>query len=264
MAASTKEQGQENRESALRSCARLGYMTIRQFAMIQWRRCDKSAMRMAARTLQRLADDKLIVRRRDGDSITSEQLCALSAAGAGWVRENIEALPCDKKHGRDWIRHAHPHRTACNDAYAALRKRLAPGSGLVTELEVRSGELETPIISFTEDHKTVTKIPDLLLTTREGVVWIEVEHSRRNDKDLERIIFAMRKMFSTESGVITVVFIVTRPVARKIGERLRKKLTHNYADALPRQVKELDAKILSKLTVFELNPETLELTSIPV
>jgi hypothetical protein len=58
-------------------------------------------------------------------------------------------------------------------------------------------------------------------------------------------------------------FVVTSPAARTIGKRIKNRLTHRPETGWPRQIKELDARILAlHIAVSELDPETLELREI--
>lgn len=60
-------------------------------------------------------------------------------------------------------------------------------------------------------------------------------------------------------------FVVTPPAARTIGKRIKSRLTHGPESGWPRQVKELDARILAQhLAASELDSETFELREIPL
>jgi len=88
-----REQGKQYRVLVLRALARVGYATTRQLAKMVWWRCDESTRKMCGRTLRCLLKERLIVTKRDGDSVNGEQLAAVTAAGAAWLAVNGDPLP---------------------------------------------------------------------------------------------------------------------------------------------------------------------------
>jgi hypothetical protein len=256
-----REQGMHYRVQMLRALARLGYATTRQLAKIVWRRCDGSTRKMTGRTLRGLVDSGYIVTKRVGDSVNGEQLAAVTIAGATWLAEHGDPLPYGKAHARDWLRHAHSHRTACNSVYAAT-VGLFPDTRAWSELEIRAGMAPLAQLAYSFDGAVLGKIPDVLLELIGGLAWVEVENSWRSDKDLRKVVASMRAM-AVDKRVTEVHFVITAPGAKSIGARLRKALTHGPQSAWPRQVKELDARILGQyVKVFTLNSETLELSPV--
>jgi hypothetical protein len=257
-----REQGMQYRVLVLRALARLGYATTRQLAKMVWWRCDDSTRKMAGRTLRWLLKRSYIVTRRDGDSVNGEQLAAVTVAGAAWLAENGDPLPYGKAHARDWLRHAHSHRTACNSAYAAT-VGLFPDGCAWSELEIRAGLSPMGQLAYTSyEGEVLNKIPDVVLDRPDGLVWVEVENGFRSNKDLTKVIASMRAM-TNDKRITQVHFIITAPGAKTIAERLRKALTHGPESGWSRQVKESDARILSQyLKVFLLNSNTLELSPV--
>lgn len=256
-----REQGMHYRVQMLRALARLGYATTRQLAKIVWGRCDGSTRKMAGRTLRWLLDSGYIVTRRDADSVNGEQLAAVTIAGATWLARNGDPLPYGKAHARDWLRHAHSHRTACNSVYAAATG-LYPNRCAWSELEIRAGLAPLGQLEYSFDGAVLGKIPDVLLELPAGLAWVEVENSYRSDKDVAKVLASMRAMV-IDKRVTEVHFIITAPGAKSIGTRLRKALTHGPDSGWPRQVKELDARILAQyVKVSTLNSETLELSPV--
>lgn len=263
-----REQGKQYRGLVLMALARLGYATTRQLAKAVWWRCDESTRKMCGRTLRWLLKCGYIVTKRDGDSVNGEQLAAITAAGATWLAEHGNPLPFGKAHARDWLRHAHSNRTACNSAYVASGG-LFPDAGAWSELEIRAGL--APITQLTyhlEDSASghveeLNKIPDVLVELADGrFAWVEVENSWRSDKDLTRVVASMRAMAADER-IAQVHFVITAPGAKTIGARLRKALTHGPDSGWPRQRKELDARLLAQyVKVFSLNSDNLELSPV--
>jgi hypothetical protein len=215
---------------------------------------------MASRTLRWLLERGLVVARRDGDGVNlanHELLFALNQAGAQEVRRQGSSLVAAKVHARDYLRHAHAHRTACNSVYVAMR------GNVWSELEVRSGECPVASFRYQLNGVDAEKIPDLVATDGAGFEWIEVENSWRSEKDLVKVVDCMRAMFSDWTKITRMHFVITAASSRGIGERLKERLTHGLDFAWPRQAKERDARILTQhLRVSELDPVTLELREV--
>jgi len=249
------------RTLVLEALSHVGYATTRQVAKMVWRECDDSSRKMAGRTIRWLRESGYIVTRRDDDSVNGEMLVAVTAAGANWLARLGEPLPQGKAHARDWLRHAHSHRTACNSVYAA-RAGLPGDRCAWSELEIRAGLSPLSQIEYQFDEQVLHKIPDVLFERLDGLVWVEVENSFRSDKDMAKVVASMRRM-AVDKRIAEVHFVITAPGAKTIGQRLRKQLTHSPESGWPRQVKERDARLLATMMkVFTLNSETLEL--IPV
>ncbi|MDH6155968.1 hypothetical protein [Janthinobacterium sp. CG_23.4] len=256
-----REQGALYRVLTLRALAYLGYATTRQIAKIVWRQCDGSSRKMAGRTLRWLHEHGYIVTKRDGDSVNGEQLAAVTAAGAKWLAKNGDPLPFGKANARDWLRHAHSHRTACNSVYAATAGLLADRCAW-SELQIQADMAPFKQLAYSHEGVVQGKVPDVLLQLTIGLAWVEVENSWRSDKDLAKVVASMRTMF-VDPRIAQVHFVITAPGAKTIGARLRKALTHDAQSGWPRQAKELDSKILNGfMKVFMLNSETLELSAV--
>lgn len=261
---SKRDKGMAYRTATLRFLARVGYASTRQVARAVWWRCDESTRKMAGRTLRWLLSRGYIVTRRDGDSINGEQLTAVTRAGADWLASVDEPLPYGKAHARDWLRHAHAHRSACNSVYAAS-VGLFPDTTAWSELEVRAKLAPLSAFSYSVEGVPFTKVPDLVTELVDGFEWVEVENAYRGSSDFNKLVAFLRALFREQSGsgVVRAHFVVTAPGARSIGSRLRRAMTHGLDSWWPRQVKELDARILAKhLKVSVLNHETLELEEV--
>lgn len=264
--ATKREIGFAYRVNALRVLSRLGYATTRQLARLILGGCDANQRKMVGRTLRWLSDNRYIVLRRNNDSINGEQLSALTTAGARWLLQHQEVLPGRKAHGRDWLRHAHSHRTACNSVFAAFGALAQEDT--FSELEVREDRCPISKFKFMLDNAEYLKIPDLVrkIETDEDVdayEWIEVENSWRNDKDLLKMVNCMRAMFYNRNKIFRVRFVVTSPAARSIQKRITKLMTHKADSGFSRIIRELDARILRDHLVFsELDHENLTLESL--
>lgn len=258
-----RELGYLYRVHALMALAHLGYATTRQLARIVHRECSASTRKMMTRTIRWLLEERLVVVKRDGDSVAGEMLVALTAKGAGWLAEHGEPLPGGKAHARDWLRHAHSHRTACNSVYASLCG-LLPEPGGWSEVEIRNGSAPLTEYAYSLEGNSTLKIPDVLMQLHDGAfAWIEVENSWRSDKDMQKLRAFLRSIFWVPGQVREVRFVITRPGAKTIGERLRRLLSHSPDSGSPRQVREVDARILSQhVSVFSLENDSLELSPV--
>lgn len=273
---STRDTSLKNQNMTLRLLARLGYATTRQIARGVWLDVTPSTRKMANRTVNALLEQKLIVEKRD--DVNSERLVALTKAGVQRLKTVADlSLARDKPHARDWLRHAHAHRTAANSVFVA-------GSVLVddwegeTELEIRLGDAEkmpaahckykSGVDANIEEHKIAdTVLYHYDLEAEKDVnVWVEVEQSSRSAKDLVKCVDWLRAMYSKpEPNADEVWFVITAPGANRIGERLKKALTPGgfVEDARPKHAKDLDQDILKKrVKVFKLDPDTLNLTAV--
>lgn len=267
---SKTEPGEAYGDQLIVLLAATGYATVRQIAKHIWGRCDDSARKMAGRKLRQLLKDKLIVCKRDGGAkkVSNEMLYALSSAGAKRARAVGDPLVAEKVHARDYLRHAHAHRTACNSVYCAWPIDVA----IWSELEVRSkvSPIHEYSYCFQTDPfaagKAESKIPDLIADAGNGrFEWIEVENSWRSEKDLIKMIQCMQMMFLQDRRFECVHFIVTTPVAKTLGKRLKQRLTFVPGSGERRAIKEISARILAKhIRISILDPFTLTLTRVPI
>lgn len=266
-----KALGKENREITLKLISILGYATTRQIAKtLRENELSHSSLNSATRMLRIMRDEKLILTERLGDLINNEQIAGLADKGARYLNEEFGD---NRTNTRDYMRHQHAHRTACNSVFCAYpNTRLEVIAALNgrdrtvwSELEIRQGTAPICKFDFTYDGEKMQKIPDLLWLgekdTAEGVqetlVWVEVENNWRSEKDLNKLVWAMQVM-STKP--VYFEFVITKSVAHSIKERLRVKLLHTKETGVPRQQMMRDDEIWKKLTFKELNHETLALT----
>lgn len=258
-----KELGEHRRKRALELLARTGYASTRQIALFLHGSCTESTRRMTRNTMLWLAKNKLVVSRREGTGIinvNTEQLFALNAAGVSAARDlGIEPLG-GKLHARDYLRHAHGHRTACNSVFANLAAR---GVEVWSELEIQNEQAPLKAHQFwSSDGEQLGKIPDLLARrpSSGGLVWIEVENTYRSEKDLQKLVDAMRSLIEQEV-VESFNFFVTAKGGMGIKQRLLQRLTHRPDSGWSAPVRALDERIKRHIAVAEVDPETLLLKS---
>ncbi len=255
--------GAQYRTDTLLLLAKIGYGSTRQIARGVWGRCDKSSRRMASRTLRWLLDRRYLVSKREGDGVNlvnHEALFALSHKGAIEALRWGVSMVADKVHARDYLRHAHDHRTVCNSVFVAW-----PNGEIWSELSVRTEEAPVNSYKYQSESKALRKIPDLIAISDGRYEWVEVENSWRSEKDLSKVVECIRAMFADGRHHIgRMHFVVTDPAARTIGQRISKRLTHGPDSGWSRQTKELDARVLQRhLRFSELNEATLELRELP-
>lgn len=258
--------GQENRFKTLAILTRLGYATTRQVAMTLFGSCTASSRQMAGRTIRWLLDRGYVVERRDCMSVAGERMIALTRSGAQAI-EASATLPLGRGHARDWLRHAHSHRTAANSVFCSVARSLDEDPGF-SELEIRAGEAPPALsaFSYTCQGEAVRKVPDLLLHGSDGEapIWVEVENTCRSARDLERVVAFLRCVFvRPQPPVSKVWFVITSPSASRVWHRLQAAMTHAPGSGESRLVRELDARILAeRVVVLNLDPERLELSRV--
>lgn len=262
---SKQQTGHEDRVAAMTLLTRLGYASTRQIAMGSYGACTPSARNMASRMLRDLLGRGYLVEKRDGNTVNGERLVALSRAGVNALAQ-MEPLPAGRKHGRDWLRHAHAHRTACNSVFVAHLGVQAPNHHQGrTELEIQSGLAPSGLVPyrFRSDGELHQKIPDLLLSASGGMAptWVEVENSWRGARDFRKLIGFLRSVFSRpEPPVSKVLFVSTSPASRSIGNRLRAALSHEHGSGYSRIIQELDRRILDRhIEVAQLDADLMML-----
>lgn len=270
MKTSKKEIGQLYRQHAIELLARLGYATTRQLAKTVFGSTQESKKKMLGRTMRWLVAHGLVASKRlpvlGVGALNSETIYALTEAGAAVARSFGTALPNKRIHGRDYMRHAHPHRTACNSVFCATRHMA------FSELEIRAEEAPLNRVAVHEDGKVkFHKIPDLIvqLAGDSRLIWVEVENTYRSAEDLTKMIETLREMYNSKASLklARVDFVVTNPSAKRIAERLREKLLYEAPDdekrVVPVLLKELDKKIFNSfIGVSILDTETLTLQAV--
>lgn len=181
----------EREERLLKSLARFGFLRTRDCAALRplWAKgatgepvldapvASASDVRMAQRTLRRLADARQVLRGQAPDGST---IYALSEAGA----RRLQQMGIAATTGKDLVRafsSAHfRHRMIANEI--AIRG-LLDGYKVSTERETSQNK------SLAGDEGVVGKKPDVLLRGADGRIWwCEVERSRKNAADYSKLL----------------------------------------------------------------------------
>lgn len=269
MALNKQQQGEINRLRVLLYISKVGYASLKQIARAIWQRTDASALVMAGRTLKWLTEEKYIVTRRD--TIKSELLVTLTKKGTRWLAERDFTLPDHREHARDWLRHAHPHRTACNSVHTCFYTGNYDNPGVWSELEIRAQiapvfeqkyVIQRDAFALKEIH---TKIPDVIAESTTGFEWIEVENCSRSEADFEKLILAMRQMrFAKDTQISNVHCIIASPAAERFSTRLKAYLSGGLGAFSPAQ-QQLNLQLLKEqfIKISRLNHSDITLESLP-
>jgi len=162
---------EENELNILEHLHRFGWLTTRMVSALVWPNASQGES-MARRTLKRLADSKLILRRPLSSG--KMEVYTLSTSGAKQLRDvlGISAISGNK------LPLANPIHRACANWY--LIRKLSQGFTVRTEYEIQTGRAPWGI----HNGKTA----DGLVETELGVTWVEVENSWKNRARRETII----------------------------------------------------------------------------
>lgn len=162
--------GERNTLAILTNLNRFGWLTSRMISVLVWPTA-KQAPAMARRAVKTLADEKLILRRPlpdGGDCYT------LSAAGA---RMLSEATGLTARSGASLPLGNTVHR-ACANWYVI--GHILDGTTVWTEHEIQTGV--APVVSVD------AKVPDALLETPFGLIWVEVENAWKNRSERSKVV----------------------------------------------------------------------------
>lgn len=187
-------------QRVLKALHKYGWLRTRDLAALIWMRAssrprsggfipepivvEPSAWRMAQRTLARLRKSDKVLWRQAPDGST---IYGLAEAGAHWlVRQGINATS-----GKDLVRrvsmsHYHHRRIANEVAILASLQ----GYRVASEREIAVGQW------FGGKDGVADKLPDVIVRDGKDVYWIEVERSRRNQKDEAALRTALVKLWA--------------------------------------------------------------------
>ncbi len=183
----------DNELRVLRAIHRFGWLRTRDIAVLVWRHSKTSTepsaapslqppalraaeLRMAQKTLARLREKRQVLYASAPDY---SRIYALAEAGVRVLR----AQGADATTGKDAIRefsldHYHHRRIANEVAIAALTE----GYKISTERETAQGRW------IGGRDGIAGKIPDALIRTGSDIWWVEIEHSRKNEPDYQRML----------------------------------------------------------------------------
>lgn len=162
--------GKQNQESILIYLNRFGWLTIGMLAKLVWSSASQASA-LARRTMQRMLDDKLVVKR----ALTPNMYCyTLSAQGSKYLKEKI-GIPAES--GAK-LKLANSYHRACGNWF--LIDKILNGISVWTEYEIQTGR--APFKNF------MGKVPDAIVQGNEGLIWVEVENSWKNTLERKKIM----------------------------------------------------------------------------
>lgn len=245
----------ENEMRVLRALWRFGWLPTRSVATLVWQQWESqahtepdmsptvataSALRMAQRTLRRLANARHVLRRQAPDGSV---IYALSEVGARRLRQaGVPAVS-----GKDLIRSFSSaqfrHRSIANEIAIS---GIVSGHRASTEREIAQDRW------LGGAGGIAGKKPDVLLRSGNRIFWTEVERSRKNAKDYAKLLRWLKLVaddFAGESTLLggglvwaRVVFICTLAFAARLRRDL---LAAGYKKSV------LDTLIRCEVTLYK-------------
>lgn len=227
---SAREIAFENEVEVLKALHKFGWLRSKDLACLIWQKKDKrfsnrepefckpvsspSGLRMSQITIKRLKDKKLILSATTPDN---SQIYALSQKGANHLNNvGIETIS-----GKDLLRvfsfEQFRHRVISNEIAIS---GILQGFKVFTEREIAQNKWHFDKAGY------LGKKPDCLIQNKEYAWWVEVERSRKNQKDYAFLLQWLNKVFesckrphekpalTTQISLQKVVFICT-PVFEK-------------------------------------------------
>lgn len=161
--------GEQNRLAVLTNLHRFGWLTNRMLAALIWPAASQSVA-MARRTVKSLVDEKLILRRplpNGGDCFV------LSTVGARFLGDELGITA----HSGNAHSLGNPMHRACANWHAI--QCMNNGHQVWTEHEIQTAR--APLVSYDG------KIPDVLIETEHGIIWVEVENAWKNRHERNKI-----------------------------------------------------------------------------
>ncbi|MHC3435927.1 replication-relaxation family protein [Delftia lacustris] len=172
--------GEKNQLSTLINLHRFGWLTSRMLASLVWPNANTS-LTLARRSLKELLNKKMIIKRAlpaGGDCYT------LSTSGARFLQVNSSI---NAKSGAK-LKLGNPvHRACCN---WFLIENINAGLTVWTEHEIQ--QRLAPI------HSLNGKVPDALISTEHGLVWVEVENTWKNKEERQKIVRLCKTLLPRE------------------------------------------------------------------
>jgi hypothetical protein len=196
-----REVARHNEQRALKALHKYGWLRTRDLAALLWTKggakphgfalepifVAPSAYRMAQRTLARLRRQRLVIWMQAPDGST---IYGLSEGGARHLCGlGISAHPGKNQVRRVSLSHYH-HRRLSNEL--AILAQLQ-GYRVASETEIAAGTW------LGGQQGVANKKPDVLVRDGKQVWWLEVERSRRNHRDYEKLLNWLRALWSAQS-----------------------------------------------------------------
>ena len=175
-----------------------------------------SAIRMAQRTVRRLRERREIISHQAPDGST---IHALSEGGARVLRAKGIPAQSGKNHVRRFSAQQYHHRRLANEIAIGA---LLGGYRVTSDYETASG------LWLGGMEGCGGKKPDVLVRSGAAVWWVEVERSRRNARDYNRLLEWLRDLWSDRQNIWAcaplpgghemrqVIFLAERPFIERL------------------------------------------------
>lgn len=162
--------GEQNRLAILKYLNIFGWLNSKQISELLWKN-KKSGLAMAQKTIASMLENKLIIKRKLD---TGSEAILLSSKGASLLNSefNVKAVSGAKLQLGNAV-----HRCASN---WYLIQEIHNGNKIISEFEIQSGK-----VNFKNSYG---KVPDGLVITDFGVIWVEVENAWKNINEREKIV----------------------------------------------------------------------------
>lgn len=231
----SREQARHSEQRVLKSLHKMGWLRTRDLAALHWMPRQKggpsfqpavievtaSARRMAQRTLRRLRQQNKVLWTQAPDG---SLIYGLAEAG---VRQ-LQDMGIPAKSGKDIVRRVSlsffHHRRLANEITISA---LLQGYRASSEHEIAIGEW----LGSKDDVDG--KKPDVLVRSGKDVWWVEVERSRRNERDYEKLLTWLKTVWAPVRGsdnpaplpeghrLQKVVFVANNPFIERVCADLR-------------------------------------------
>lgn len=135
------------------------------------------------------------------------------------------------------------HRSACNDYALFLMARGLPGREVYTDADVANNRDKFRRLPFLGFERMGNKLPDTLMILDLKAYWVEVENSRRNEKELTKLCFWLKhfscghkhdmELYEARAGTVKlakVFFVCSHKTARGIAQRIQDWLVDDHTD----------------------------------
>lgn len=233
------EKAKSNETEVLKALYTFGWLRTKDIASLNWQKTDRkysnrepefckpsfspSGLRMAQITLKRLNEKKLILSAQAPDNST---IYALSQKGANY----LNTFCIDTVSGKDLLRlfsfDQYRHRVISNEIAIS---GMLQGFKVYSERQIAQNKWHFDKSGF------LGKKPDCLIQSKEYAWWVEVERSRKNQKDYAFLLNWLDLVFdrckrlhekpelTREISLQKIVFICTPVFERKlIGDLIKK------------------------------------------
>jgi hypothetical protein len=256
------EIGYERLIKTLHIVYKCGQLTNRQLAAHVIPDNDKSGLSMMQKITLKAVAKGLLIAKADENKVLH---FFIGLKGARLLKE--EGYDIALKSGKD--QKISSHRSACNDYALFLMARGLPGREVYTDADVANNQDKIRRLPFLGFKRMGDKLPDTLMILDLKAYWVEVENSRRNEKELTKLCFWLKRfscghkhdmgLYETKAGTVMlakVLFVCTHKTARGIAQRIQDWLVDDHTD-------EATIRLISSRLIFVFWPDEAFVSELP-